>query len=148
MRRTDAARAAAALACALLCVPAARADGPALSLRVTQGLWAGALRDGTVLAQVRLGYPESHCGLLVWSEAPVVNGQPGRYALAGKNAPGQTLRVRLTGRDWRPDTTGGKGMVLDGGEASATLEVVADGDQAVRAEIWPLSLQAAATGCR
>jgi hypothetical protein len=109
---------------------------------------AGRLKDGMLLAQVRITYPDNHCGFQVWSEVPRVNGQPDRYALTGKNASNQILHVRLKGQDWKTDTQGGKGLMLNSSETSATLQVLADGNQVVQPQKWPLLLQGVATGCR
>ena len=77
-----------------------------------------------------------------------MNGQPERYALTGKNASNQILHVRLKGQDWKTDTQGGKGLMLNSSETSATLQVLADGNQVVQPQKWPLLLQGVATGCR
>lgn len=120
------------------------ADAPVrLDIQVRAGLPGGVVRDGTRLATGQVSHADSHTGFRVWSQAPSVPGTPGAYVLSGTGQPGNSLRVRLQGSEWQaaPD---GRGLVRQTDRESVSLDVVADGDQQVKADSWSLQLQASA----
>lgn len=119
------------------------ADEPVrLDIQVRAGLPGGVVKDGTRLATGRISHTENHTGFHVWSLAAAVPGKPGVYVLDGTGYANNGLRVRLQGTEWR-DAQDGRGLALLTDRGSASLDVVADGDQMVKADNWRLQLQGA-----
>ncbi|WP_419236831.1 AfaD family invasin [Serratia fonticola] len=120
-----------------------RAEAPQLTLQVRTGQFSGPVADGTLLAQGTVTSGDAHNGFWVWSDANL-NGAPLRYTLSGEGRHDNRINVRLTGRDWRPDVTQGRGMVLMSSDYSASFSVEVDGNQMLPADTWSLQLHAVA----
>jgi hypothetical protein len=118
-----------------------QAEAPELMVQIREGQTAGHITDGRLLATGTVVYNGPHNGFRVWSEAGV-NGAPQRIALAGSRYSRHRMNVRLTGKDWQPDTEKGRGIVLRTDRQSATFSVEVDGTQDLPVDSWPLQLRA------
>ncbi|MGF7483711.1 AfaD family invasin [Providencia sp. SP181] len=116
---------------------------PQLTLQVREGLQAGTVSDGTVLAYGKVrdtdlsGAVEFH----VWSDAAVQDA-PAIYTLTSPNNTGYRLRVRLVGEGWQADEMQGRGIIRLSEASHVTFRVEVDGDQTVPSARWHLGLQA------
>lgn len=104
---------------------------------------AGALKDGVQLGQGVVVSQEGHSGFQVWSDVQATGADTTRYILTGSQNGTNTLRVRLENNNWSAAPAGGKGIVTTVTDTTATFRVVADGNQQVVADQYPLVLSAA-----
>ncbi len=117
------------------------ADAPQLDVRFPQGQVAGRIADGTRIGQGRITYHGGHVGFQVWAEGSTAGGQPNRYVLMGQQGQRHALKVRLEKEGWQPDNQGGKGIILHAGDDSAEFDVMADGDQTVVSDSYPIDIR-------
>lgn len=118
-----------------------QAEAPQLIVQVRTGQNAGVFIDGALLAQGTVQYSGVHSGFRVWSEG-TLNGAPQRFTLTGQRNPANRMNVRLTGREWQPDTQRGQGIILRTGDFSSMFRVEVDGNQTLGVDTWPLQLRA------
>mgnify|MGYP000057062500 CR=1 FL=1 len=115
-------------------------DAPKLIVRMHEQLNSGRIADGKRLGEGRISLHERHTGFRIWSEAPKSTERPERYVLTGRQSAGHTLRVRLEGNDWEPDTKSGEGLILNTGDDAARFFIVVDGDQKIVADNYPIQI--------
>ncbi|HDC4393601.1 TPA: pilin structural protein SafD [Enterobacter cloacae] len=117
------------------------AELPQLMVQVREGQSAGRMADGRLLATGTVVHAGVHNGFRVWSDA-LINGSPQRVTLTGLRDSSHRMNVRLSGKDWQPDTEKGRGIVLRTDSQSATFSVEVDGAQDLPVDTWPLQLRA------
>lgn len=115
------------------------ADSPQVVIQARSGLHAGALKDGQLIAQGQVVFPETHQGFRVWSEGASM-GQPHRFRLL--SARGKPLDIRLVGKGWVPDNTTGQGIVNRTTAFSQPFDVEVDGGQTLPVDNWTLKFYA------
>lgn len=127
----------------LFAMKAMAADAPQLDYRTT-GTLSGTLKDGFLVGKGRVMYHGEHAGFRVWSEAPKSGAHPARYMLEGEQNVRNKLRVRIESERGQPDGKEGKGIIIPTGDDSILFKVVVDGQQNVKADIYPIELRAVA----
>ncbi|HCR2979393.1 TPA: hypothetical protein ON189_004584 [Serratia marcescens] len=117
------------------------ADAPQLEVQTMRGQVSGAIADGTRVAQGRITSYDPHIGFQVWVVGNAVAGDANRYVLTGQQKPQNVLKVRLEKVGWQVDDKENKGIVLHTGDVSADFEVVADGNQVVATDTYPIQIK-------
>lgn len=115
------------------------AERPSVIVQARDGLFAGTLTDGRLIAQGRVTYLPAHIGFRVWNDS-MMNGQPNRYRLVSIN--GRSLNVRLVGKGWQPDNEVGRGIRIHTEEPSQYFDVEVDGTQTLPVDRWVLKFNA------
>lgn len=129
----------------LLPVSASYASGlPSLDFKPTVNVIAGRVPDGKVLGYGQVVFQSDHIGFVVWSEAIKFSDSPGRYVLNGQEVPTNRLRVRLEKEGSVADTENGKGVLINTGDSSVSFTLVADGEQQINSDRYPITLSAVA----
>lgn len=113
------------------------------TLQANSHLLSGQLNNGSRIASGQMSYASEHLGFQVWSEAERSGNQPNSYILTGKNNSNNKVHIRLEQKNWMPDKTGGKGIILLDRGNRAVFDVVIDGRQTVIADNYSLMLKGA-----
>lgn len=133
------------LAWGLASSPARCAEAPQLVLKMNAGSQAGKLRDGTRLGRGTLTSHDVHSGFQIWSEQSDDGSVPAGYVLRGSQNTGNRLRVRLEPAAplRATQTAEHPGIALNTGDERVTFDVLADGDQSVKADSYALEIKGA-----
>ena len=104
---------------------------------------AGMLGDERVIATGSVSVTRSSVddNIVVWLNALQDGGHGGRYIITGKNNENNKLRVKLKAEDSHSDNNSG-GIVFTGNRFTRTFEIVADGEQKITSDVYPINLQA------
>lgn len=137
-------RTAAFLAILVVASNSALADSPSLQLSPAKVLKAGHIRDGAIVLTGRLTDREKHAGFRIQCEALANTEQLQVCTLHGQRDDSHILRVRLDGRGWQPESPNNDSKVAYATDESMTFRLVADGDQAVAADSWTITIGATA----
>lgn len=103
---------------------------------------AGRLGDERVIATGSVSVTRSSVddNIVVWLNALQDGARGGRYIITGKNNENNKLRVKLKAEDSHSDNNSG-GIVFTGDRLIRTFEIVADGEQKVTSDVYPINLQ-------
>lgn len=123
-------------------LPTLALDVPRISIP-TVDKPAGAITDGTLIAQGQIAFLAGDARVAVWSDALKSGGQPNRYVLRGTQNGANTVRVRIDADGGQPDKEGGYGVIINTGSGATAFRVVADGDQTVVADRYQLAVRGA-----
>ena len=111
-----------------------------VELQSTEGLTAGKLADGTVIAHGTLTHHGDHLGFQLWTDPENGGGNGNIYRFFGTNSR-YPLRVKVRTVGWHAGDQVGELVNLTR-QASVDYDIVTAGDQVLPSDIWPIHLQA------
>lgn len=116
----------------------------ALKLTITpkQDLHAGRVNDGAELATIHVSGMSDSCVLNVWIDPPSQETLPGHYILTNNRNSEIKLNVKLSGDNWQPDISSGRGIRMIIPEKTTSLRLSAAGDQTFMSNTLPVKLTA------
>ncbi|MFP3439075.1 AfaD family invasin [Pantoea sp. SIMBA_133] len=119
------------------------ADNIQIVLQAPQKNLAGAVSDGTRLGKGALISCDDHRGFQLYGAQTAGATTPGHYVLTGSHNPSNQLRVRLYSQ--KPLTTeqDGAAVSVNTLEDKVVFDIVADGNQWVRADSYTLNIYGA-----
>ncbi|WP_345830779.1 AfaD family invasin [Erwinia sp. HDF1-3R] len=133
------------LSCGLVASPAQSAEAPWLMLKMSAGLQAGKIMDGTRIGQGAVVSRDGHSGFQVWCESGCLSfeGLSPRYVLTGTQNARNQLRVRLQPAQQEPPAgdVSLRGMVLRTVDEQLKFDVLADGEQKVNPDSYTLEIK-------
>ncbi|ELM3737373.1 invasin [Edwardsiella piscicida] len=110
-----------------------------LTLRMVPNL-SSQVWDGQKISGGEIRTHNAHSGYQVWLDAPQLMGAPNRYVISGKSGAQHKLRVILVQNGWEPDKKTGHGVIKLTGEAQAYFDIIADGNQTIPADSYPITM--------
>lgn len=120
-------------------------EAPQVLLKVNTGLLAGNLKDGSRIGQGTFISQNIHKGFQLWSQQSVGEVSQARYLLTGKQNPTNIIRVRLETNqgDAGVELPGVKGLFFPVQEEKLTFDIVADGNQLIKADRYAFNIDVA-----
>lgn len=118
-----------------------KAETVQVNILAKHDLQAGRISDGIELATIYLSNIKDNCDLNIWSESATAQSPPGTYTITNRGGRRETLNVKLSGNNVILNTDSGRGMHLLMPDKTATLRLLANGDQLIRKNVWPVTFK-------